>query len=64
MSTVYLVMNNGVTVAVCGSEKSARKSLAEFIWAEGAEGNALSVHSLELFDGDNWVENSKLVWNP
>jgi hypothetical protein len=54
-------MCNDSVVAVCESLSSAKKFTSEFIWAEGAEGNTMTVRSLAIVDGGGWVENSEFV---
>ena len=61
MSSLYLVMCNDSVVAVCESLAIAKKFTSSFIWAEGAEGNTMTVRSLAIADGGGWVENSEFV---
>ena len=61
MSSLYLVMCNDSVVAVCESLDTANKFTSAFLWAEGAEGNDMTVRSLAIVDGGGWVENSEFV---
>jgi len=58
---LFLVMCNDSVVAVCESLSIANEFTSAFIWAEGAEGNTMTVRSLAIADGGGWVENSEFV---